>query len=171
MSIDSQHRPSTQILQELELRVVSFEDVLPLWSNKLWPERRSVIRPVSPIQVDLSYDPTILSYSPHFFGLYYEQHMVGAISGYSTSRELFRSRGLYVDTAFRGLGVSQILFSKLSETAIDLGAHAIWTLPRKSAWPAYKKFGFYRITDWLEKDMEFGPNCVAKYELFPAQQV
>ncbi len=145
--------------------------MLPLWSHKLWPERRSAIRPVSPIQVDLSYDPTILGYSPHFFGIYYEEQIVATISGYSTSQALFRSRGLFVDPAFRGLGVSQILFNKISETANNLGAQAIWTLPRKSAWPAYKKFGFYRITDWLEKDMEFGPNCVAKYELFRARQV
>jgi GNAT superfamily N-acetyltransferase len=171
MDIDTQHLPSQVILQELELRVVSFVDVLPLWRTKLWPGRLSPIKPVSPIQIDLTFDPTILDFSPHFYGAYFREELVATISGYSTNLTLFRSRGLYVDPRFRGLNVSQILFNRLAQTARELGAESIWTLPRKSAWPVYAKFGFYRITDWFEKDMEFGPNCLAKYDIKPTRQV
>lgn len=165
MNIDSQHLSYPQILQQLKPRVISFDEVFPVWSGKLWPARQSLIRPVSPIQIDLQYDPTILSYSPHFFGVYFQQKLVGVIGGYPTSDTLYRCRGLYVEPAFRGFNISQILFNEVVQAATKHGAQSIWTLPRKSAWPVYEKLGFYRITDWIEKGMEFGPNCVAKHEL------
>lgn len=165
MIIEKQHLLNTHFLQGLELRAITFEDVFPLWQNNLWPNRATPIRPISPIQVNLQYDPSILNYSAHFFGLYLQQNLVGTISGYQTNERLFRSRGLYLDPAVRGHGLSQLLFRAVVEQASSLGLEEIWTLPRKSSWKVYKKFGFYQVSDWFQDGMEFGPNCLAKYSL------
>ena len=34
----------------------------------------------------------------------------------------------------------------------------IWSIPRKSALPAYAKFGFETVGDYFDEGMEFGPN-------------
>jgi len=170
MIIESQHLLNSHILQGLELRVVGFEEVFPVWSERLWPNRASPIRPVSPIQVNLQYDASILQYPPFFFGLYRHQKLIGTISGYQTNETLFRSRGLYLDPLVRGNNLSQILFTAVTERALMLGLSEIWTLPRKSSWHAYERFGFYRESDWFSEGMEYGPNCLAKYSLNQRKQ-
>ena len=37
----------------------------------------------------------------------------------------------------------------------------IWTMPRKSALPAYESVGFRKIGGWIDEGVEFGPNCIA----------
>ena len=36
---------------------------------------------------------------------------------------------------------------------------AVWSMPRKSALPAYEKFGFVKQGDFFDEGVEFGPNC------------
>ena len=36
----------------------------------------------------------------------------------------------------------------------------MWTVPRKSAMPAYQSVGFVQQSDWFD-DGQFGPNCIA----------
>ena len=43
--------------------------------------------------------------------------------------------------------------------------HWIWSLPRKTALPAYTRVGFKKRGKWLDKDVEFGPNCLVTRQL------
>ena len=46
------------------------------------------------------------------------------------------------DPKFRKTGVAQTLFEFTESKAREEGCRLIWSIPRKSALPAYTKFGF-----------------------------
>ena len=41
----------------------------------------------------------------------------------------------------------------------------IWTMPRKDSLFAYENVGFRKIGGWIDKGVEFGPNCIAINEI------
>lgn len=141
--------------------VVDFETILPIWKNKLWPERIDPIRPMSSMTYLGGYDTTIYEkYNPTFFVVYnVVGDIIGVNSGHRTSDNLYRSRGLWVDPKYRLKGISGILFCELHGQSMKEGCTAIWSIPRKSALPAYEKYGFNRTSDFFDEGMEFGPNC------------
>jgi GNAT superfamily N-acetyltransferase len=150
----------------LILQRISFAEVYPIWRDHLWPGRKSEIKPVSPVGPDLKYAGEIARSAPHFWGLVGPNGLlVGIISGYRTSPETFRSRGLYIEEHYRCRGLSRRLLSAVCAEAKTHGCKQVWSFPRHSAWPAYSAFGFWRASDWFERGMEFGPNCLAYYDL------
>lgn len=68
--------------------------------------------------------------------------MVGVNSGHRTNDSQYRSRGIWVDPRYRGLGVSTQLFQALEHQAVMEGCEMIWSIPRVTALPAYTSFGF-----------------------------
>ena len=70
-----------------------------------------------------------------------------------------RARGIWVDPEFRRYGVAQILFDMTEKQAKKENCDAVWSMPRKSALPAYEKFGFVKQGDFFDEGVEFGPNC------------
>jgi GNAT superfamily N-acetyltransferase len=171
MHMEINNYPLSSIRQQLILRRASFGEVYPIWRDYLWPNRVSAIKEVSPIKLDLTFDPSICEQEAYFFVFEFQGKIIGTISGYKTDEMNFRIRGLYVVPEFRNLGLSQALFTRISETAEQSGASFLWSLPRKSAWKSYKTFGFYQVSDWFEDGMEFGPNCIAKLALYTKDQI
>lgn len=152
------------------LRKAEFAEIKPIWTEKLWPGRKSTIRPVSPINHAFQYDPAILNSRPEFWVLTNHSNrneIIGTVSGYTTSSSHYRSRGLYVSPEYRGRGLSKLLLRAPLQSAKNKKAAVLWTFPRLSAWPVYEKFGFIRRSEWTEEGMEFGPNCLACLELLP----
>lgn len=151
---------------QITLRDSNFEEIEHIWVNHLWPKRKSPVKAISPISFDLKYDASIKNSEPIFYvAESTKREIAGVISGFRTSEALYRSRGLYVFPQFRKLGISQILLQAIKNKAENERCAQIWTLPRQTAWPAYEKFGFQKVSDWLTNDMEFGPNCIAIYPL------
>ena len=61
---------------------ISFDTILPIWRDKLWPNRESAIEPISamtwpfegaPDPIDMS----IFDYEPTFWGVYIDDKLVG----------------------------------------------------------------------------------------------
>ena len=142
------------------IRPISFEDILPLWANCLWPNRVSKINPTSCLKFLGGIDMTLKKSRPSFWGFYVGDQLTGVCSGFLSSSTKYRVRGLYVDERFRRQGQAQFLFRACEKQALKESASALWSLPRRSAWGAYERFKFERVSDWLD-EFEFGPNCFA----------
>ena len=85
----------------------------------------------------------------------------GVNSCHDTGNLLVRSRGLWVDPAYRGQGLGQ----KLLEFAVDWtkanGYSALWSYPKLSAWNTYRSVGFERQLDWQTDPDTKQQNCYA----------
>ncbi len=145
----------------MEIRKINFSDILPIWENNLWPGRKSPIKPVSTIQFMGSYDMSLKKSKPTFFGAFVNDKIAGVISGFKTSEEMYRCRGIYVFEKFRGRGYSQKLFLSCEAQALEERSVSMWSLPKKEIISVYQKFGFIKVSEWIH-EYEFGPNCFVK---------
>ncbi len=98
-------------------------------------------------------------------GHWIQLELVGVNSGHRTTDAQYRSRGIWVDPSYRKHGVAQILFTMTEHQAILEECNMIWSIPRKSALPAYTKFGFKTVGDYFDEGMEFGPNIYVSKDL------
>lgn len=153
----------------LVIKEIEWELVLPIWTNKLWPGRKSEIKPTNGLILKGGFDKSIELNTPTFFGSFINTELVGVISGFKTGpirlsdkdEISYRSRGLYVEPEHRRKGLASILLAAIHSKAILEKCTLIWTIPRESALPTYKKAGFIQISDFFDDDFEFGPNCYA----------
>jgi hypothetical protein len=58
------------------------------------------------------------------------------------------------------LGAAKDLLNIVIEEGKNRGCNKIWSLPRKNSLYAYENIGFRKQSDWIEDDVEFGPNCI-----------
>ena len=133
---------------------ISFDDILPIWQDELWPTRESAIETHSAMTWPFSWpdeeiDMSIFEYTPVFWGVFMDNMLVGVNSGHRSSEVEYRSRGIWVDPAFRKTGVSQLLFEMTEDQATAEGCEMIWSIPRKTALKAYTKFGFQTVGDYF----------------------
>ena len=133
---------------------ISFEDILPIWENKLWPNRESAIEGVSAMTWPYEGNPdpidmNIFEYQPTFYGVYMDNKLVGVNSGHKTSDTQYRSRGIWVDPEYRKKGVAQLLFVLTEHQARIEKCEMLWSIPRKTALTAYTKFGFTTVGDFI----------------------
>lgn len=157
-------------LQNFECIKSSFEEIYPIWNEQLWPGRISKIKSLSCLYWKhprtIIKDKTIFDkYIPTFWALKEGDIIIGVNSGFKTGERVYRSRGLWVDSEYRGCGLAQILLRKAIVQGKEEKCHWIWSLPRKSALKAYTKIGFKKRGKWLDKTMEFGPNCLATRQI------
>ena len=153
--------------------ICTFDDVLPIWNKKLWPNRVSKIKSRSSLYWDVRQwirfcnvsitkkRKEILKYEPIFFCIRDNNKIIGVNSGFKTEYKVYRSRGLYVNNLYRNQGLAQILLGSVVKQGKREGCSWIWSLPRKTALPVYNKSGFIKVGDWIEDGVEFGPNCLA----------
>lgn len=139
----------------------TWEEVFPVWRDKLWPGRKSKIEPTSAMQYLGGYDMHNQQFVPAFFSLRTNDCIVAVNSVVMCADGSARSRGLWVDPELRNKGYARIVLENSVMQARDWGATHIWTVPRKSALPAYQSVGFIQTSDWFDDGVEFGPNCYA----------
>jgi len=142
---------------------ITFEQILPIWKNKLWPNRVSPIETHSAMtwssfHPNQPYDINVFTYPVYFFGSYNNDRLIGVNSGHLTSPTEFRSRGLWVDPEFRGMGLAKQLLEKTIQQAIQSNASLIWSLPRMLSLHAYTSAGFTTVGEMINEGVEFGPN-------------
>jgi GNAT superfamily N-acetyltransferase len=146
------------------IQEVSFEDVLPVWQFQLWPGRKSPIESVSAIDEYGNINAEIMNATPHFLGCYQSAGtLIGVVSGYSTSKKSFRSRGLWVDQNHRHHGLGSTLINHLQKRALQLNHHYIWTMARHSSLSFYQKIGFVSTRELHQ--YEFGPHFICTKNL------
>ena len=136
---------------------ITFDEILPIWQNELWPDRESAIEPMSAMTWPYEGDPqpidmSIFEYEPTFWGVYIDNKLIGVNSGHRTTDQAYRSRGIWVDPAQRGKRISQTLFALLTHQAQIEGCDMVWSIPRKSALQAYTNAGFQTVGDFIETE-------------------
>ena len=148
----------------------TFDEIYDIWHDKLWTDRVSKIEPMSSLYWQLpniiTKDKTIFDkYFPTFWIIKREDEIIGVNSGFRTGEKVYRSRGLYVDAEYRNKGLSQLLLRQAVNQGKREDCHWIWSMPRKTALPAYQKMGFKKRGKWLKEGVEFGPNCLATRQI------
>lgn len=142
------------------IKLISYEEILPIWENELWVARKDPIEPISWMKYlgdyeDNSRMPTA------FLGYYEDDKLVGVNSGHQCADGSYRSRGLLVNVAYRGKGIAKQLL--LATIEAGKGSEFIWSFPRKSSWSAYQSVGFSLASEWSENINNTNAYCVLHY--------
>jgi GNAT superfamily N-acetyltransferase len=150
---------------------ISFEEIYDVWQIELWPGRENLNK-LSTLTIKNNnveqqtyikrYESTVVFFGLKYTNYYYEEkeELVGVNSGAQCGLKLYRSRGLWINPKHRGLGASKDLLNAVIEEGKSRGCNEIWSLPRKNSLYAYENTGFRKQSDWIEDDVEFGPNCI-----------
>lgn len=142
------------------IKQISYEEILPIWQNELWVDRKDPIEPISWMKYLGGYEDN--SKMPAtFLGYYEDGKLVGVNSGHQCMDGSYRSRGLLVNSAYRGKGIAKQLL--LATIEAGKGSEFIWSFPRKSSWPTYQSVGFSLASEWSENINNTNAYCVLHY--------
>ena len=146
---------------------ITFEDILPIWQDDLWPNRSSPYETHSamtwPYGSDTQYDMSIFDYPVTYWGFYHNDRLRGVNSGHATNDTEYRSRGLWVDPAWRGQGLGLALLTQTINHAESLGYVMCWSLPRVSALSVYVAAGFSEVGDVISTETSDHNQYVRRY--------
>lgn len=145
-------------------RMISFDEILPIWKNDLWPNRVSEITPTSAMSFLGDYCYENMKGDPTFFGYFIDGNLVGVNSGHATKHNGYRSRGLYVSPSYRGYGIGIVLLKATIAQAKKEGAEMCWSYPKYSSWKTYQRARFRLASDW-EKSETSDNNAYCKVDL------
>lgn len=141
------------------VKPITFDVIKNIWYHFLWPNRLD-IHETNSMQYLGGYDRDISKkYKPYFFGLFYNDNLIGVNSCHRTSDKYMRSRGIFIHQEYREKKLSSLLFTEVERTAIYENCSYIWSLPRISALPAYVSFGFKPTSEIIsDNTVRYGPN-------------
>lgn len=131
------------------IQEISFDQLLPIWRTKLWPNRQSEITPNSAMVFLGGYDGSNMHTEPTFWGYITHDTIAGVNSGHMCADGSYRSRGLWVDPGYRNQGIGRKLLLATVQRAQANGASFCWSLPRHQSWPVYQSAGFSLSSDWF----------------------
>jgi GNAT superfamily N-acetyltransferase len=135
------------------LELITWEDILLIWKNELWPDRISPIEATSAMCYLNDYDMDNMLTTPSFFGYIVDNKIVGVNSGHSCPKsKSYRSRGLWVHPDHRGRGIGQQLLKATIAKGFDEGNTMVWSYPRKTSWNTYAAVGFSLDTEWKKSE-------------------
>ena len=141
---------------------INFEDIKQFWESKLWPGRENIEDRSAMLHLT-GHDMKNFELQVFYLGLEIDEKIIGVNSGHICGDGSFRSRGLWIDYEYRGLGLGVYLL----ESTIDVGkinnSTFCWSFPRKSSWSTYKKAGFYLTSEWSESETS-SANAFCKYD-------
>jgi GNAT superfamily N-acetyltransferase len=112
------------------------------------------------------YDMAIYDkYEPTLLGAFVNKTtLIGCNSGHQCNDREYRSRGLWVNSDYRGRGIGKMLLLATIEEGEKAGSEFIWSIPRHGSLDVYLSTGFVQTTPWFNQHVEFGPNCYVTYE-------
>ena len=122
------------------IREITFSKIKLYWDAYLWRERLN--EGIYVDQVNFEGPLEWVTYEvlePKFIAYYDRNKIVGVESGYKTSDDYFRVRGLWVNKRYRGQGIATKLIQYFEDRA---DCKYIWSMPRESALPFYLVYGF-----------------------------
>lgn len=131
----------------VEIKEISFEEIFPIWRNRLWPTRQDPIKPLSSMTLSGAFDMAIYDlYTPCFLGAFVDGQIVGVNSCHLSSNYHVRSRGLFVDEAWRRRGIATQLLNVTEVKGLEWGALTLWSYPKNEALNTYLRAGFEKTT-------------------------
>lgn len=155
------------------LIIATFDDVVNIWTDKLWPNRKSAIEPTSAMTWDRQIDMSLMEAKPTFFTYQIRTYAnspwitIGTSSGFAAGKGDYRVRGLYVNKEYRDMDIGTTLLYAVEGQAVKENCNRIWGLPRANAIDFYEKYGLLRTSELVEEGVEFGPNYYAEKFIVP----
>lgn len=143
------------------IETITFEEILPIWRNHLWPDRTSPIESNSAMCYKDGYDMFNMNTIPTFFAYKINNEIAGVNSGHMCKDNHYRSRGLFVFEKFRGLGIGTKLLTATIEQGRKENAHMCWSYPRDTSWKTYSSAEF--LLDGEFSISETGNNAYCYY--------
>ncbi len=143
---------------DFEIKSISFEEILPIWKNFLWPERTSVIENVSCIDQWGKIDVGIRQFKSEFYGCYFAEKIAGVISCHAISSEVMRIRGIYVFESYRNNRIGSRLISRVKTTTFEQNYKKIFGLVRANNETYFKNAGF--VSYGRIGSFEYGPHIL-----------
>src|SRR5690606_8226146 len=132
---------------------IDLDNILPIWSNKLWPDRISPIESHSAMMYKSDhFDSRNFLLPAWYYAIYENNSIIGVNSGHLCTDGSMRSRGLWVDYEYRGKGYGKLLLCAVIDTAIEYNSKFVWSFPRSSSWKTYKSVGFIQTSDWASSE-------------------
>jgi N-acetylglutamate synthase-like GNAT family acetyltransferase len=147
----------------MNIKIIDFITIYPVWKHKMWPNRVSPIETHSAMMLDRSCSMENFNLPVCFYAIYENNQIIGVNSCHMCSDNTARSRGLWVDPAYRGNGFGQNLLKYAIETAKQYKADRLWSYPNKNAWETYKSVGFSLLSPW--ETSETGINAFASIDI------
>lgn len=138
------------------IKSASFDEILPIWRDQLWPGRESKIEPVSAIGLDGAIDLGWLESRPVFWQIQFQGETVGVLGALLLNN--MRLRGLWVSESVRGLGLGRRLVENALATAGQVPVNLVWTMARHEAVPFYLACGLKKAREVV--GYEFGPHVL-----------
>lgn len=149
---------------------ISFQTILPVWRDLLWPGRQSEIKPVSTMKFLGGYDLDIRKYTDQarFWGIYgVDGQLNGVFSGHPCSATQYRGRGLYVRQSQQLRGIGRTLVETVVQAASDAKREMCWCIPRVRNEFFFRKCGFTVMSPPFNEGVEFGPNIYVAHAVIP----
>jgi hypothetical protein len=110
-----------------EVVELTWEEVLPIWRNQLWPNRKSEIKTHSSMVYLGGYDMSIYNNPVHYWGFKSNtEEVFGVLSGFKSGPDIYCYRGLWLHESLRGQNLSQVLFANGEEIAKQQGCTGLW---------------------------------------------
>jgi len=147
----------------VQLSLITFEEIYPIWRNHLWPDRPSDITPNSAMCFLEGYDLVNMETTPTFFAYKINGEIAGVNSGHMCKDLQYRSRGLFVFEKFRGRNIGRDLLLATIDQARKEGAAMCWSYPRDTSWKTYERAGFSLVSEFTPD--ETGNNAFCKIDL------
>ena len=135
------------------IKEITWEEIFPIWSQKLWPVRTSPIQTHSAMRFMGDYDMENKETKATFLGYFLDNKLVGVNSGHGC-KEIpvyglnYRSRGLFVLPDYRKKGIGTALLEATKSQAREEGYKTVWSYPKISSWDTYNRAGFSLATSW-----------------------
>lgn len=144
----------------MKIEVLHFADIKAIWSNNLWPQRKSLIEEVSYIDHNGDIDMRIRNWAaPVFLGSRLNDRIVAVTSFYQTNAEYWRLRGTWIHEDLRGHKMGKRLITEVVQFVKNRQHNGrIWTMARESSVQFYLKNQFeirQKIVGY-----EFGPHVM-----------
>lgn len=112
------------------IKEIEFSDILFVWQNELWPNRKSLIEPVNAIGIGSELDFNIMSSVPVFYGIYLNGEIVPCLSSHASSLFEFRIRGMCTRAECRKRCFASSLVDHLLEYARCQDFKTAWIMTR-----------------------------------------
>ncbi len=146
----------------LSIKHIRFPETAQFWKQHLWPNRESVIEPVSCIDSTGEIDESLPErFTPSFIGLFIDNTLSGVVSVCQTSATEARLRGVCLTAEKRGMGyVGHLLEFAFNEVFANKDIQCIWTMSREHNFKFYSKYNF--ISFKKVSQYEYGPHIILK---------
>lgn len=144
----------------MQLEKISFDQILPIWRDHLWPNRISEITSNSAMCFLEGYDLFNMQTEPTFLAYMIDGEIAGVNSGHMCNGKHYRSRGLYVFDKYRGNGLGTILLKATIEQAIVENASMCWSYPKDTSWKSYASAGYRLASDFEISENGTNAYCI-----------